>query len=144
MVLLQPQISILSWLIRSGSICLWRLWRATFVACPFQTLMVNELMSESNQSGFWCFYVDHFKGLNSRDVNFQQWNTYVIRDLNFVFLPFCFLFWQLSRHRELWNWSCMPVAVCLRVWDCSKIWAWDVGFHFCSYVNKENVSHDES
>lgn len=106
---------VLSLIIWSGSIWLGKLWRVTFSSCPFQTLMVNELMSESNQSGVWCLFLDHFKRLNSRDLNFQQWISRVC-DKRF---EFCFLFWQLSDHCELWKGSWMLVVVCLRVWECS-------------------------
>lgn len=113
-----------------------------FLGYPFQTLMLNELMSEGNQRGFWCLYLDHFKRLNSRDVNFQQWISHVCdKRFELCFSPFLFFCWQQSNHCELWKGSCVLVAVCLRVWECSKTWPWDIGFHFWCYVNKENVSH---
>lgn len=113
----------------------------TLTRCPFQTLMVNELMSEGNQKRFWCLYLDHFKRSNNRDVNFQKWISRV-RDKRF---EFCFVLLSvLAAVRPLWALEgvCVLAAVCLRVWECSKTRPWDIGSHFWCYVNVENVSRD--
>lgn len=68
---------------------------------------------------FWCLYLDHFKRLNSRDVNFQQWISQVCELIFFPLSVFCSGSCQTTACK-LWKGSYCLVAVCLRGVSAAK------------------------